>query len=763
MTRARATPLPTEVARGGSSPGPSLSLATALAMLAACLPLSILFTDWDWLPSVVLTIAAVVLTGALLRRTTIPLALIPLTQVAAFLGLQLVITEPIAGSTNAGWAARFFDYRDTLAQGVVAVRDTVAPAATTPGLIALVALLIFLAVLIVETLAVGLGQAGLAGLVFLAAAVIPLGIYPAGANVAILIAPGAGWLLLLAADQSSRVRAWRPLRPANTVRAPVLPVVLISVVTLATAAALTTLVYSSLGGTPWLRSFANSLGADDNGASLDPLVSVANQLAAGQPRDVLRYRSTTGQPQYLGLVTLESFDGTRWQPYAPSPGAPVDTPRRQPELVAAASTNELRIRVGELNNNSLPIPSYSRSIDLPPQAAGRWFWDLRTPDAISPDQVASDLEYQVEAADFVPSAQTLSGVRSTSAQAGLATLSLPAGLPPEVLNLAQEVTEGSADNYQRALALQEWFTSTGGFTYSLDVPEPGGVDPLLAFLTNRVGFCQQFATAMAIMSRSLAIPARVVVGFTGGIAEPDGTFLVTSAQAHAWPELWFDGIGWVRFEPTPASGSAALVSPPYAPAPGLPPGTEQPAEQPAEPATPEQPLEQPSVDPIGPTPSGDAGPRVWLIAAAIGLLLVLAVTPWSLRGHRRTQRLNLFALGDYQSLWVEVCDSAVDAGLDRPTDTTIRAWTDSLVAAADLTPSAETAARNIATWYESSLFAGAAPVRVAGALAAGALPGAAEWPTPSEVNELEARQLLTELDQRPRTWLRRALPTSLVR
>src|SRR5699024_766584 len=75
--------------------------------------------------------------------------------------------------------------------------------------------------------------------------------------------------------------------------------------------------------------------------------------------------------------------------------------------------------------------------------------------------------------------------------------------------------------------------------------------PIEHFLTTQQGYCVQFATAMVMMARYQGVPARMAVGFLPGEREPDGSYTVIASLAHTWPELWIDGMGWVRFEPTP--------------------------------------------------------------------------------------------------------------------------------------------------------------------------------------------------------------------
>ena len=106
--------------------------------------------------------------------------------------------------------------------------------------------------------------------------------------------------------------------------------------------------------------------------------------------------------------------------------------------------------------------------------------------------------------------------------------------------------------------LQSYFRDN--FTYSLDVPTSNSSTATLEFLNRKTGYCEQFSSTFALFARLLGIPSRVAIGFTPGEQSPIGTsnvqlFNVRSQHAHAWPEVWFDGIGWVLFEPTPGRGA----------------------------------------------------------------------------------------------------------------------------------------------------------------------------------------------------------------
>jgi len=143
------------------------------------------------------------------------------------------------------------------------------------------------------------------------------------------------------------------------------------------------------------------------------------------------------------------------------------------------------------------------------------------------------------------------------------TLDLPdddAARIPEITRLAREKTLGLETDFERGLALEAWFHSAG-FTYQLlDESDIGhGASSVAAWLLDpespfhRTGYCENFATAMAVMARTLDIPSRVVLGFTPGrpVRSDPNTVVVLDRNAHAWVELWMPSQGWVRFDPTP--------------------------------------------------------------------------------------------------------------------------------------------------------------------------------------------------------------------
>jgi transglutaminase-like putative cysteine protease len=145
-------------------------------------------------------------------------------------------------------------------------------------------------------------------------------------------------------------------------------------------------------------------------------------------------------------------------------------------------------------------------------------------------------------------------------------LALPP-LPARIGQLAQEVTAGAATPYDQALALEAYLRR---FPYDLSVSAPPeGRDAVDYFLFDaQAGYCDYYASAMVVMARSLGLPARLAVGYSSGVYDPNGrAFVVTEQNAHSWPEIYFPQIGWVRFEPTASLAPSERPTPSGQPAP----------------------------------------------------------------------------------------------------------------------------------------------------------------------------------------------------
>ena len=296
-------------------------------------------------------------------------------------------------------------------------------------------------------------------------------------------------------------------------------------------------------------------------ASLDTALrgNLANTL-------VLQVRAQ--RPSYWVGETFDTWHGESWTQSEPARkplrgGSPFvlpvpvgAVPLGQPDLqtfYVATSTADLVFHAESADQLWFPTPTI-------------YLGDDGT--VVSPIGLGSGSIYTVESQVSAPSAAALRADPSTQTLPGPVQQrygQMPHAYP-RVLALAQSITAGRSSTYDKVQALIGWI---GSHTrYSLDIPPlPAGADTVDEFLFgNRVGFCEQISTSLAVMLRSLGIPAREAVGYVPGGYNPiTDLWQVHADDAHAWVQVWFPGYGWQDFDPTaavplanPSPGATAL-------------------------------------------------------------------------------------------------------------------------------------------------------------------------------------------------------------
>jgi hypothetical protein len=163
----------------------------------------------------------------------------------------------------------------------------------------------------------------------------------------------------------------------------------------------------------------------------------------------------------------------------------------------------------------------------------------------------SGLKYTVYSHITPPDPLALASARDTAMADQLEPyLDVPVDLPPRIGELARTLTADKKGPWQKAQALTEYLAR---YRYTLDLPRSETAEPLEDFLfKTHAGHCEYFASALAVMLRTIGVPARSVNGFYGGEWNGFGRYLaIRQGDAHAWVELWVDGLGWVTIDPTP--------------------------------------------------------------------------------------------------------------------------------------------------------------------------------------------------------------------
>ncbi|MGH2539410.1 MAG: transglutaminase TgpA family protein, partial [Actinomycetota bacterium] len=292
---------------------------------------------------------------------------------------------------------------------------------------------------------------------------------------------------------------------------------------------------------------------DDGRVRIDPLVSVQSSLQREDITPVFEVETDT--PRYWRMVSLPNFDGRTWSPdpdprtldVAPGAALATTTPATAP-----TETTDVTFRTAsELELPWLPLPYPPRSTDAPLDGMR---WDPESGSVLLDGGVDAGVTYTATADVVTPTPAQLRAEPFVSDARTARYALAPPNLDPPIADIADRWAGGATNTYDRVIAIQDRFTDAKyGFRYDVDVPGSSSEAAMVEFLTRtKAGFCQQFSSTMAVMLRSLGIPARLAVGFTpGDFSDSADRLTVTTENAHSWVEVWFPSYGWLPFEPTP--------------------------------------------------------------------------------------------------------------------------------------------------------------------------------------------------------------------
>jgi transglutaminase-like putative cysteine protease len=682
---------------------PTAGAATGLALIA-CFPL-LADRAWYW------KVTGLVIVATAAASAARPRILRVLAGLITYLAGLLIYLNTVFGGPHS--VARILPTTASvhhlwlLASQGLAERASAPPVPGGRGIELLAAGGIGLMAAVTDLLAVRLRSPAIAGLPLLVLFSVPVATNARQTGLGAPVAFGlgiTGYLALLAADGRERLRIWGRLvtvwqsaEDDDQVRGPDTKALAASGRRIGLAAACLAIVVPLL--LPSMRAHGlfpkhEIPGVGGQGVSLpNPLASMRNELLMPGHRTVLTYRTDNhnAQGQYLPVFALD-YDGASgaFKIISPNPDASIlvghKPLRRVPGLnpsIVPAPTYRTTITLGALTSglgsklSFLPLPYAPTSL----QVAGDWQEDDATLMVYSGQQKLAGLTYVVKSTEADPARSQLVSSRPLPADVKSSYLQFTSSNVATLRKIAQGITRKASTPYDKAVALEAWFTKPGRFSYSVATTVPNGPAGLLDFLTtNRQGFCQQFAYAMAILARLVGIPSRIAVGYTAGSRQPNGTWKVTTADAHAWPELYFPNAGWLRFEPTPggAAGQGTATVPPYvaagSAAPQFPTGPAPPLIT----STPGRSAHRGAL--IGPgghpnsvlgahrgaAATGRGGNAAGLAALIAAIVLALAaLAPWAARSLTRRRRwlTAAGAAGQSHAAWRELRDDLEDYGL----------------------------------------------------------------------------------------------------
>jgi transglutaminase-like putative cysteine protease len=625
----------------------STLVAVGVLSGATTLCLARVFREWGWLvPCLVASMGSVAL-GALVdrwvRRTTV--TVIALVLGGALMGLE--VSAPASTTAGIPTPSAISDFGHDLSRMAHVLHSAAVPVLPIGS-----ALLLAVMAAWVMGAASYLCATRLAG--SLAPLIAPLTVFVTvsalgrGSHAATTALFGAGVACFLLAQQRSALTDRRARFHAgpNRVAVPVAGAVVATVVAIAAALlAGPTLPGAKSGPLIDYHRLGGATRGPGNLVVVTPLVDIRDRLKESPPQELFTVQSD--HPSYWRIAGLDQFDGNVWG-IAETQSESIDALDRARPSTGTVVPINARFNTTALGGPWVPVPYQPTSVDL---AGARVLPSSDT--VIIRRTSAINATYDVTSEDPAPTPRELATAQVATDPAATADLRLPGGFPDRVRALAQLVTRGARGQYAQALALQTFLRSGGGFTYSLSVPKGHSDQALVDFLfVSKAGFCEQFSSAFAAMARAIGLPTRVAVGFTTGVADNSGVYHVTSREAHAWPEVDFAGIGWLRFEPTPGrsdptpgnyTGTADATPLPTAPTP-------RDSQNTTAPAAPGPTVSQPSLrDPNLQTGSGQIATKrstasvvlrfiAVTLAVIVGGALLIALTIIGLKALRRYRR-----------------------------------------------------------------------------------------------------------------------------
>ncbi|MCU1545406.1 MAG: hypothetical protein JWP30_506 [Homoserinimonas sp.] len=642
-----------------------VSVAVLATILTATATLAGLLDGIGWWLAAA-GVAVIVLGAAALVRIRLNNKVAP--AVAAVVALAALLTQQFASHTA---VLGFLPTRATgerfgelVVEGQLSIFEQRAPAETVPGILFMLCAGVGLILIYSDFVAVTLRAPALVGIPVLAIFSIPMA--TTWRDVTMF------WLVLTAVSYLYLLRAGRPARRR------------LSFAVGASAIVLGLVVPMAMPSAEPVTASGGRIGLISMGVS--PVVSLGENLRREAEHRALTYSTESGRAQYLKLVSLTSFDGDTWSEkdvhIDPANGpAMFGAPPGLAEAIVRGEETTW-VDVAGLDTLWLPLPYPTASVS---GLAPGWTWDAAGLSLRHSFNPARGQEFRATSLMLHPTpAQLLeAGTAVPSELAPLARIEQE-NVPAIIGQTAADITAGAGTNYERAIAIQQYLR-VGAFSYSETAPvdegyDGTGLEVIARFLEVKSGYCVHFASAMALMARSLGIPARVAVGFLPGdrISERRDNrpvFEVTSHDLHSWPELYFDGVGWLPFEPTTSRGYV----PEYADTSeaGVPAGAQAPdagagaAKQSAAEAAAER------ADARGAQAGSDAtnapSGALWMVLVG-AFLLILAAAPAAIRWCERRARLAKIRRGFTPATvaWHEIVQTAQDFGTPVPDTMTPR-------------------------------------------------------------------------------------------
>lgn len=680
-------------AGGQQGPGSATTaapVAAALAVVLASTAMSGVVVGLRWLGFVLVAAATVAAAGVLLRGLTLPAGagrrlggrplpapLVIAGQVVALAGLLTVVFTRTGLLAVIPTPTALRELRSILGAAMGQVQVGVPPVDATTEMLLLITLGLGLVAILVDAVAVAAAAPAAAGLLLLCVFAVPASVAEGLLPWWTFAAGAAGFAALLAVDGQRRHLAWRGATsaPADAGAAPTATAVAGIALIAALIAGVALTAVGTVGRLP-----GSGAGGGNTGIGLKPFTSLRGQLNRDGVVELFRVKGLP-EPQYLRAMTLRRYDpGQGWE-LDGIDGSPLRDELPRPTGQSTAG-EPVTIEFESVRYADTWLPVYGVPLGIS-GVSSSYRYD---PDAgtVRSDRSRKPGSYSERAVFPEITAAQLRTTAEDDGQLDPEYLRLQ-GVSDRVRQLAIDLTRDQNTRFDKVMALNSLFTKENGFQYREETSGAVDRDGLVDFLFNgKTGYCEQYASAMAVLLRAAGIPSRVAIGYTAGYESGDSR-IITTDDAHAWVEVFFPGFGWATFDPTPLTdGRNSNTIPPYAdtanqPQDALPADPDDPTSGAAAPTSGGAATNSTEADQAAAAaPGDDTGSWLGPLLVTLLVMLLLGVVlggPATLREWQRRTRLRTVAAGGPDAAtaaWRELLAESWDRGRTVPSTDTVR-------------------------------------------------------------------------------------------
>jgi hypothetical protein len=607
----------------------AMPAAAAISCICAGTAITGTVSGLGWLSYVVVVVVVIAATGIALRALKVPGPVIWIGQLFVLLCLAVTLF------TNSGVAVvlpgptALHDLSLVLGQAGNDVQNGVPPVDPDQAILCLVLLSMGLVAIAVDTFAVTARVPAAAGLILLCVYAVPASLDDALLPWWSFVLGAGAFTVMLAVDGVQRHQVWRGKLG--------LPAVATTGVAPATVAvtAVGVIVALFIGGSFTIIGTVGRLPGQATGGGtgqlgIKPFTVLSGMLDQKGTTELFDVTGLPPNAPYLQALTLDDYQPDKgWVRGTQMPaGVPADLRRLPPAPGQQSSDQTTKVTIAGVNWSDVWLPVFGMPTNLR-GVSPDYRYDTDSGIVYS-EQTRSPGDYTEQADLTEPTAAALRDAGSDFSQVPKKYTRI-SGVDPRVSDLARRVTSTASTEFDMVQDIYNYFRSpNSGFTYSTQTAPPVTGDALVDFLFHgKTGFCEQYASAMGVMLRTLGIPTRVAIGFTDGF-EAQGHRTITSQDAHAWDEVYFPGYGWVTFDPTPLTDGRTQV-PGFVQTPQNNSGANSGSRQ-----NPDKPHGNPTTTPKAPTKipapasttittfNGYNGPPLWQLGTVLGLLVVAA-------------------------------------------------------------------------------------------------------------------------------------------